>query len=405
MKKTIFYLVFLFISLFSALNINACTVAVITGKCTPDGRPILWKHRDTDSLQNVVMYFNDGKYDYIGLVDAGDLRGENVWIGCNSAGFSIMNSASYNLIDKDTVKARDREGILIRLALQNCATVDEFENFLLAQAKPLGVEANFGVIDAKGGATFFEVNNYNYSKIDVNDPKIAPFGYLLHTNFSFTGNPAKGAGQIRYETAQELFFAAYEQNNLTVKYILQDVSRSLKHSLTKVDLRTAYSPIAEEQHFVPFEDFIPRYFSSSSVAIQGVKADESPELTTMWTVLGFPLTSVAVPLWVNKDLPKLVVANAEHLAPLCTKALKLKQLAFPIKKSYRERYININAIYNGQNSGTLQKLRPVENKIFSEAENKLDAWRKNKSFKKELPAFYLWLDETVTNEFSTLFKL
>ena len=32
----------------------ACTSAVVSGKATPDGRPLLWKHRDTDFLKNHV---------------------------------------------------------------------------------------------------------------------------------------------------------------------------------------------------------------------------------------------------------------------------------------------------------------------------------------------------------------
>lgn len=33
---------------------NACTSAIISGKVTPDGRPIMWKNRDTDNLKNCV---------------------------------------------------------------------------------------------------------------------------------------------------------------------------------------------------------------------------------------------------------------------------------------------------------------------------------------------------------------
>ncbi len=40
----------------------ACTTAIISGKFTPDGRPLLFKHRDTSFKQNKLMYFNDGKY-------------------------------------------------------------------------------------------------------------------------------------------------------------------------------------------------------------------------------------------------------------------------------------------------------------------------------------------------------
>ncbi len=138
LSLTVFFLVLL------NLTAEACTSIIISGKSTPDGRPIMWKNRDTDTYQNAIKYFNDGKYSSIGLIDSDDPSGESVWIGYNSAGFAIMNTASYNLIMNDSIDLKDREGIVMREALMQCATVAEFESFLNNHQKPLGVEANFG---------------------------------------------------------------------------------------------------------------------------------------------------------------------------------------------------------------------------------------------------------------------
>jgi len=395
------------ILVFSYLSSDACTSIIISGKNTPDGRPIMWKNRDTDTYQNAVMYFNDGKYNSMGLIDSDDPKGKAIWIGYNSAGFAIMNTASYNLIMEDTSEIKDREGIVMREALMQCATVDEFESFLKNYKKPLGVEANFGVIDASGGAAYFEVSNFTYKKLDVNDPGIAPLGYIIHTNFSFTGDPNSGSGQIRYKTAEDLFYQAAQQNNLTVRFILQDVSRSLWHSLTKTDLKNSASENPAEQKFVNFTDFIPRYFSSSAVAIQGVKPGENAEYTTMWTVLGFPLTSVVTPLWLcmGKDQPSVVTLDKNEVAPLCDKAIQLKQQLFPIKKSYGENYINVNALYNGTGTGIMQKLKPLDDLIFDETFKKLDTWRTNKNFKQEIPEFNKMLDTLIREKYMDLFGI
>ena len=48
----------------------ACTSAVVSGKATPDGRPLLWKHRDTDFLKNHVEYVRGEKYDFIAVVNS-----------------------------------------------------------------------------------------------------------------------------------------------------------------------------------------------------------------------------------------------------------------------------------------------------------------------------------------------
>jgi hypothetical protein len=343
----------------------------------------------------------------MGLIDSDDPTGKSVWIGYNSAGFAIMNTASYNLIMQDTIDIKDREGMVMREALMQCASVADFEDFLLNYKKPLGVEANFGVIDASGGAAYFEVSNFSFKKLDVNDPAVAPLGYMIHTNFSFTGDLSSGSGQIRYKTAEDLFYQAAQQNNLTVRFILQDVSRSLWHSLTKTDLKKASSENPAEQKFVNFTDFVPRYFSSAAVAIQGVKPGENVEYTTMWTVLGFPLTSIVTPLWLcmGKDQPSLVTLDKNGVAPLCDKAIQLKQQLFPIRKSYGENYINVNALYNNAGTGVMQRLKPVEDAIFDEATKNLETWRNNKNFKQEIPKFYQMLDRKISDQYMTLFGL
>ena len=404
--KNISVLTSLFL-VFSFLISDACTSIIISGKSTPDGRPVMWKNRDTDTYQNAIKYFNDGKYNSIGLIDSDDPTGKSIWIGYNSAGFAIMNTASYNLIMGDTIDLKDREGFVMREALMQCATVDEFESFLKNYTKPLGVEANFGVIDASGGAAYFEVSNFTYQKLDVNDPGIAPMGYIIHTNFSFTGDPNSGSGQIRYKTAEDLFYQAAQQNNLTVRFILQDVSRSLWHSLTKTDLKKSGTENPGEQKFVNFTDFIPRYFSSAAVVIQGVKSGENVDYTTMWTVLGFPLTSVVTPLWLcmGKDQPSAVMLDKNGIAPLCDKAIKLKQQLFPIKHSYGENYINVNALYNDAGTGIMQRLKPLDDLIFDETAKRLDAWRNNKNFKQEIPEFYKMLDTIIKEKYLDMFGI
>jgi len=398
--KKILLLIWLFTA-FDNVSVQACTSIIISGKATPDGRPIMWKNRDTDSYQNAIKYFDDGKYKSIGLIDADDPAGQAVWIGYNSAGFSIMNTASYNLILKDTINLKDQEGKLMREALKQCATVDEFGMFLKNHSKPLGVEANFGVIDANGGAAYFEVSNYSFTMLDVNDPALAPMGYMIHTNFSFTGDPNSGSGHIRYKTAEDLFYQAAQQNNLTVRFILQDVSRSLWHSLTKTDLKKLATENPSEQRFVNFTDFIPRYFTSSAVAIQGVKPGENVDYTTMWTLLGFPLTSVVTPLWLcmGENQPSVVVLNKNGVAPICDKAIMLKQQLFPITRSYGENYLNINALYNVSNTGIMQKLKPIEDQIFDTAIKKLETWRGNNNFRQQIPDFYKFINQTILNEY------
>jgi len=366
----------------------------------------MWKNRDSDYNNNKLMYFSDGKYSYIGLVNSEDKLGEEIWAGFNSAGLSIMNTASYNLNLDDTVSSGEREGFLMKMVMQYCKNIQDFQNLLDTLSKPYPVEANFGLIDANGGAAYFEVSSRGYKKYDVNDPLVAPMGYLIRTNYSFSGQTNEGSGYERYSMAQDVFYHAAAINSFTPQYVVQQASRCLQQGVTKVNLKELATN-ADEVKMVDFRDFIARSISTSAVVIQGVKAGESPAYTVMWTVLGFPLGSVAYPVWLNHSyvLPALLKADESGNAPLCSKALKLKDICFPIKRGNGENYLNINALYNNQNLGIIQKLQPLENFIFKFSNETIDKWRKNKPSSKEIQAFYQTLDSKILLEYKSLFDL
>lgn len=387
--------------------VPACTTAVISGKCTPDGRPVLFKHRDSDSLANKVAYFSDGKFDYIGLINSHNPDWNEVWIGFNSTGFAIMNSASYNLNLQDTAKIKDREGFLMKKALQECETVSDFENMLKSLKHPAGIEANFGVIDASEGAAYFETGNYDYTKYDVNDPRIAPFGYLIRSNYSFSRNADEGAGYIRYETAHDLFMNASATGNMTVDFLFRDVSRCLRQSLTEINLYENL-PLSESQPvFVPFRDFIVRHYSTASVAIQGVRTGEDPVQTTFWCMPGLPIASVAVPLWLigGPDLPGVMTAPGAENAPLSECALKLREICFPISRGSGRNYLNLAAVINQENTGIIQKLIPLEEEIMKEARERMSIWRKSGFNRPEVQKFYQWVNGRIINGYRDFFGI
>ncbi|NOX64595.1 MAG: hypothetical protein GXO85_02065 [Chlorobi bacterium] len=404
MKKFIFFLMF-----FLIYDLFACTTAIISGKFTTNGRPLLLKHRDSDHLQNKLMFFNDGEYEYIGLVNSDDINGDEVWGGVNSEGFAIINSASYNMKDRnDTTTLKDKEGVVMKRALQECSTVDDFENLLKEYDKPIGVEANFGVIDAHGGAAYFETNNFSYKKFDVNEPSNAPFGYAIRTNYSFNGTADDGYGYIRYLTAEELFYKASEENNLNKKFILQDISRSLKHSLLDVDYNKNVTISSNDNSFIAFQDYIVRNNSTSTVLIEGVKPDEDPELSTLWTILGFQFTSVAIPTWVKagNTLPDILIADSTGNAPLCNYALKLKNQCFPIKRGSGYRYLKLSKVINKEGKGFVQVLRPIENEIIYETDKKLKQWRSINNLPiEEVHNLYRWINKMVKKTYKDNFGL
>lgn len=397
----------LIISLFFANIGISCTTAVISGKYTKDGRPMIWKLRDSDSLENKMMYFNDGKYDYIGLVNSEDKKGEQIWAGANSEGFSIMNSASYNVNLNDTSSKKDCEGYFMKLALQYCATLKDIENLFDTISKPMGLASHFGVIDANGGAAIYEVNNYTYTKFDANNSQQAPNGYIIRTNFSFTGEKDIGYGFIRYKTAEELFQKAYSMDELNYKTIISDFSRCMKHSLTNNDFRKQYENITEGNNFINSGDLITRNSSASAIIIQGVKNNETADLTTIWSMIAYPNTCIALPIWIRggEKLPEVLMADKSGYAPLSKKALKLKDEIYPIKRGSGNKYMLISKLINSEKTGIVQKIEKAEKNIFIKTEEKLNIWRKKPPKQNEILEYYKWIDKFVINTYSTQFNI
>ncbi len=401
-----------FIMLTAYFASEACTVAVISGKYTKDGRPLLWKNRDTWAIHNKIMYFNDAEFAYMGLVNSQDSLGKSIWIGMNDQGFAVMNSNSYNLTIGDTAKHSGLEGRLIKHALATCATVQDFQDYLDKMEKPTGIEGNFGVIDAQGGAALFELGFKGYVKFDANDPKVAPFGYVLRTNYSFSGSFGdESSGYIRQNTVDDLFYNAFATNNFDAQFVLQDVTRGLKHSLLKTDLYLQYQNVPENNEtYTFFHDFIPRKSTASACVVQGVKKGENTDFTTLWTTVGFPLTSMVVPVWIKagNNFPEILKMDTEiEDSPLCKAALTLKEEVFPIRwgKFATKFYININALVNADKTGIRQKIDEDEDIVFLETYQKMKMWRNQGMQKKELIEFNIWLNNFVTDSYKKNFNL
>ncbi|MDI3526366.1 MAG: hypothetical protein PWR03_549, partial [Tenuifilum sp.] len=375
MKRTFITAIFAFsIILFNSGL--ACTTAIISGKVTPDGRPLLWKHRDADNFNNKVVYEVGPRFKYLALINSDDPE-RHVWAGTNSAGFSIMNSASYNIKpDTDSTIKQDLEGLIMKLALGSCATITDFAQMLDTLPKPWGVSANFGIIDAKGGAGYFEVNNFSYRFYDANSNTDAPDGFLVRTNFSVSGESNKGAGYIRFATATNLLKEAKAAGDLTPEFLLTNATVSLKQEFTNIDLTKEISKVDK---IVSLRDYILRYYSSSTVVIQGVLALEPTDFSTMWVKLGFQPASVAVPLWVGAGgvLPQLITAPGTQNAKLCDYTLQLKKSCFPLENwDEGKNYVLLNSLVNNEQTGLIQLTRVFDREIIQRTQMKYEKWRK-----------------------------
>jgi len=274
------------------IDADECTVGVACGRATADGRPLLWKNRDAHRPDNVVMALADGRIPYFALCDAG--KAEAVWGGANAAGFGIVNAVSRDLAGGND--AGPGNGGFMKRALQECETVVQFEE-LLRQTNEGGrrTRANFGVIDAHGGAAFFEAGHRSYQRFDAADGES---GVLVRTNFAQSGDGK--VGRERCARAADLV-ALPTGKPLTTHFVLQQLLR---------DLQPPASAERGEAGHLDTRETICRQNTVAALVVHGVRKGDDPGWTAMWALLGPPLFTVAVPLFpAAGDLPPAIAGT------------------------------------------------------------------------------------------------
>jgi hypothetical protein len=345
-----------------------CSTAIIGSPASVDGRPILWKNRDTDTLHNKVVYVDETPHAYLGVVDADDASGRRVFTGLNAAGFAIMNTVAYNLPAKSG-EARDFEGAIMADALRRCRSVADFAAYLNDNRGPgLGSQANFGVIDAQGGAALFEVHNHGFNRLDVQD---AAEKYLLVTNFSRSGEADAGRGYVRFERLNVLFRADADRK-YGVPQVLQEFARDLQNAyLPALDPAVLAHLPADQPYFVHTQQTIDRGSTAATAVVHGVVRGQAPAEATLWVILGEPVCGIAVPLWVDAGAVPAELSSGE-IAPINQESMRLKSLLRPFKDSERVEYANVARLQNKTGAGWLPVLLAKERTIFDRTATFLD---------------------------------
>ena len=390
MKKTILAALLLCL----ATGAFACTSVVVSGRVTKDGRPMMWKNTDGSGLYSSQRYsFHDeGKYAWVGLSQTAP-NPVSAWFGTNEKGFSIMNTMSYSHIYDPEERKHISNGFLMKEALDACVTLEDFTHLLdtidiqknIKSSKKF-VSSHYGVIDAHGGAAYVEVKytgkKVEYWVMDVNDPAVAPDGWLVYANFGRHGNPDTGKGYYRHDAAVRAFRAATPTRDYTPQLCLDRCSRGFYSAAMGIDHRALVDAGLElGTGIIPFDDIICNDGTYQASVLVGVRPGEDPSLTTIWAALGCPATSVAIPLWVKggrEGINPLLRGNpANHdNAPICDMSLKLKTQIYIPDSNNALRYVNFRKLYNVRGDGYMQQLAPTEAAVFALTESYLEKWRK-----------------------------
>ncbi len=278
-------------------DLLACTTAVVSAGASASGRPMLWKQRDASDPYNRIVHVKDGvQIAYTALFPTSDSLCTLAYAGINVAGFGVMNNLSYNL-RPDSLGFDTKAGPLMARALGCCRTVDDFERLLREKERPMLLSTNFGVVDAEGGAAYFEVSDYDYTRFDVE-----PGGYLFRTNYSLTGEEGRGRGFARYETMASLMAA---RKTFDPEFFFR-VGRSYLNGGDDA-LSGVYRGWLNEH------DFIPRSTTTACVVIEAPGAGDAPDSGLMWCAPGYTPCCYAIPVWVaaGENIPRCLTGTAE----------------------------------------------------------------------------------------------
>jgi hypothetical protein len=374
----------LFLVLIMPATAYPCTTAVVHGSKTKDGRPLLWKNRDFSFIDNEVIYLHNERFKIVAVANKGSNK--SIWMGMNSAGFCIENSVSKDL-RVEGATGPGNGGFMLK-ALENCANIAEFEQ-LLEETNKSGRTtcANFGVIDANGGAAIFETSSKTYTKFDANNKDVSPNSMVVRSNFSYEGTrmgmkeDVEKIGGIysgnRYMRAKCLL-----ENQLPEKvdaaYIIRHMARDMADMEGHVHPGSVNELDQNLPSFIDTKHTISRTTTVSSVVFQGVLPGEDPRLTTMWVMLGDPKFAVAVPVWAIGDGLGQEMGGDKG-SSLCETSLSLRDYYFSEELGGIET-TDIKEVWAG--------LWSTEDYILKATETEMNKWRKNGVSVKDALAFH-----------------
>lgn len=297
---------------------QACDIAVVSGRVTKSGRPIIWKSRDHGTNWKQEMQYVEPKSDsdaggsirVIDRTSTAPLLYEDGAFppimsgGSNEAGFAISNTTVY---EDDPIHeyVSNANIFLMETALDYCKTVEDFDQLLLNFHKNFVnfdkiISGNFVVIDAKGGAALYEVYSgigfgayikpLKYLKFDANDPEVAPYGFVNRTNSHYWIQ--RNSDTHREERAYFILETLYFDKNLTVESILIELAKDI---YSQGEDGSTISPPGEDSSNYNTNTSISRYMTNLAMVIDGVTSGDNPAYTTFWCNLGEPSVGVSTP--------------------------------------------------------------------------------------------------------------
>ena len=290
----------------------------------------------------------------------------------------------------------------MKKALGQCATVAEFET-LLVQTQNAGnvtLSTNFAVMDTLGNVAFYETSNKTFTKFDVNDPAVAPNGYLVRTNYSFTSpyyETTNHVGEQRYKAACKYMEDTFGEGKIDAVRLAHEMPRYLYHGDTQVNLWNEMPANLSDTKYVYFSNFIPRFTSASAALMQGVLPNEVAANTITWLAVGWPCGSFMVPILITPSLvfPEVVKRQpSTYKSEMCSDAVTLKNTVFTLYRDNEQvtDSIDLAKLINTEQTGLLQRMVAADNVVWQQGNNMIQKLRAGTLTHADLSTYYEWVD-------------
>ncbi len=357
MKNKIAKITVLFTLLYHtlALSLGTGIFAVIPPVSSSDNRPMLWINMESDNNNIHLFYFRGRHYDFISIIENKDTS--RVLMGMNTAGFALVYTTAFD----QTGDSLADNSQFTKSALGLCGKVDDLKE-LLQKNHP---NANFGCFDVYGNCAVFESGLDQIKEYNVTDSTDAADGFLVRSNFSFSGKKDVPGTSWRYHRACELLSSAVETHNLDYKYLIQHVARDLKNA----DMDPYPLPYKQQfrnapEGFIKTNDSINQSRTVVSAVFMGASKQNNAEPASLWIIPGEPVCGVAVPLWPQcSNIPKELTGNS---ISNMNKVITEIHNRIYYKKKWPT-YLDSKLYAQGKNS-VLSKILKTENEIFADTE-------------------------------------
>jgi hypothetical protein len=249
-------------------------------------------------------------------------------------------------------------------------TVEDFEA-LLAKSNSGGrdVSANFGVIDAKGGAATFETGKKGYVRFDAAAANDGAKGLLVRSNYSRTGGTGSGSGFLREARGMELLGPLAAAGKLDARAILRTAARDVENPAIGSTGVEAGPPL------IYTGDSVCRLDTVSAVVLEAPAAGEGPAAAAMWLVPSLPVTGAAIPVFPAARAVPEGLSPRKEASPLAEGSLALRNRLYPEIRGEKKRYMDRRALA-AVRSAALPLLLAAEEETFREVESARTAWRK-----------------------------